>query len=241
VDLRARLGRRWGATVLETIHQLSRLLVRSSAGDPFHQVRQRLAEEATRHDSQNVLELGARNSTVRALVPPSMRYVGFDIRPGPDVDVVGDIHELARYFDPESFDIVCAIATFEHLAMPWKAVLEINKVLRPGGLLFVVTHPTWPPHELPWDFWRFSAEAFRVLLGPPTGFELITVAEGLPCLILPLVQEPATRDMHRAQGNLGVSALARKTGPTQAGLCWDVPVADILITTYPPAATRSPA
>ena len=235
MGVRARLARRWRAALVEAIHLLSRLLIRGSADDPFHKVGQRFMEEAGRHGGRRVLELGARNSTVRALVPPSMDYVGFDIHPGRNVDVVGDIHELSRHFDPESFDFVCTLATFEHLAMPWKAVLEINKVMRPGGLLFIMTHPIWPPHSQPWDFWRFSAEAFRVLLGPPTGFELLACAEGLPCLILPLVGEPATRSIYRIPGNLAVSAIARKIGPLRPGLAWDVGVAEVLTTTYPMA------
>ena len=50
--------------------------------------------------------------------------------------------------------------------MPWKAILEINAVLAEGGLLFVATHQSWPPHELPWDFWRYSPAAFQALLTP---------------------------------------------------------------------------
>ena len=34
--------------------------------------------------------------------------------------------------------------------MPWKVVLELNRVMAEGGLLFTATHHTWPPHELPW-------------------------------------------------------------------------------------------
>jgi SAM-dependent methyltransferase len=235
VSARTLAGRVWQATFCEVVHLLSRLLVRSSADDPFHHVAHFLAEEARRRGVRTVLELGARRSTIRHIVPDSMRYVGFDIHPGPDVDVVGDIHELSRHFEPEAFDLVCAISTFEHLAMPWKAILEINKVLRPEGLLFINTHPTWPPHEVPWDFWRFSAEAFRVLLGPPTGFEILRSAEGLPCMILPLGTEPAMRGMHRVRAHLGVSVVARKVGPPRPGLAWDVAVAEVLSTTYPVA------
>ena len=42
-------------------------------------------------------------------------------------------------------------------------MLELNKVLRVGGVIQVVTHPAWPPHELPWDFWRFPKGAFTAL------------------------------------------------------------------------------
>lgn len=230
---RTTAGRLWRRALLEAIHLLSRPLVRSAADDPSHQVFRFFVEEVQRHGGRTVLELGARNSTIHPSVPASMQYVGFDIRPGLDVDVVGDIHELSRHFEPEAFDFVCAVATFEHLAMPWKAVLEINKVMRPGGLLFVSTHPTWPPHEQPWDFWRFSAEAFQVLLGPPTGFEILRCAEGMPGVILSLSTDAPTRGMHRFPANLNAAAVARKIGPARAALSWDVGVSEVLTTTYP--------
>jgi hypothetical protein len=42
--------------------------------------------------------------------------------------------------------------------MPWKAVIEIIKVMSPGGLIFTQPHQTWPIHETPWDYWRFSRD-----------------------------------------------------------------------------------
>jgi hypothetical protein len=32
--------------------------------------------------------------------------------------------------------------------------------------LYIATHPSWPPHERPWDFWRFSEEGLQVRLNP---------------------------------------------------------------------------
>lgn len=53
--------------------------------------------------------------------------------------------------------------------MPWQVILEINKVMKEGGLLLIATVPTWPRHALPWDFWRYSKGAFKDLLNPSTG------------------------------------------------------------------------
>ena len=84
-----------------------------------------------------VLELGSRGeqgTMYRDALPPGWTYTGFDIEPGHNVDVVGDAHELSRHVEPESFDALLSVATFEHLAMPWKVAVEINKVLKPGGV-----------------------------------------------------------------------------------------------------------
>jgi SAM-dependent methyltransferase len=149
------------------------------------------------------------------------------------VDVVGEIHQLSRYFDAERFDFVYSISTFEHLAMPWKAVLEINKVMAIGGWLYIATHPCWPPHERPWDFWRFSEEGFQVLLNPVTGFEVLECSAGLPCSIVPFGHEETMKGLCEQRANLGISVIAKKIGPSDRRLAWDVDVSEILNTTYP--------
>jgi hypothetical protein len=57
--------------------------------------------------------------------------------------------------------------------MPWKAVVEINQVLKPGGLLCIMTHQTVGMHDLPSDFWRISGDAWQSLLNVYTGFEIV--------------------------------------------------------------------
>ena len=77
-----------------------------------------------------VLEIGSRevvNSSLRGRFKHA-EYVGFDYYPGPNVDVVGDIHKLSSYFD-KKFDLIFSSAVFEHLAMPWVAAEEISKLL----------------------------------------------------------------------------------------------------------------
>lgn len=115
-----------------------------------------------RRGSAKILEIGSRrvvqSSPMRAR---GLDVTGLDICEGPDVDVVGDVHDLSALFPPESFDGVCSYAVFEHVAMPWKAALEINRVLKPGGLCYVASHQTFPVHELPWDFWRYGLDALE--------------------------------------------------------------------------------
>ena len=77
-----------------------------------------------------VLEIEARarsGITHRERFSPPAKYVGLDISPGPNVDVVGDAQHLSRVVTGK-FDAVFSVATFEHLLMPWKVVLELNKV-----------------------------------------------------------------------------------------------------------------
>ena len=172
--------------------------------------------------------------TRRNLFPNAGEFVGFDVLAGPGVDVVGDAHRLATALPAEHFDVVFAISVFEHLLFPWKVVMEINKVTKPGGLVFVSTHPAWPAHELPWDFWRYQPAGLRALFHHATGFELLALADGLPAKIYSLVDDPPTRPMHTQSLNQGVAALARKTGPVRDDLLrWEIDPSEVIDTMYP--------
>jgi SAM-dependent methyltransferase len=204
--------------------------------DPYHKIFRSFIEETDRRPGARILEVGSRarsGNVYKGSFQNYGQYVGLDIVAGENVDVVGDVHQLSRHFDKESFDFVYSVSTFEHLAMPWKAVLEINKVMATGGWLYIATHPTWPPHERPWDFWRFSEESFRVLLNSVTGFEIHACSAGLPCSIVPFGHEPAMTGLCEQPANLGISVIAKKIGPSDRRLAWDVDVSEILDTNYP--------
>lgn len=89
-------------------------------------------------------------------------FVKLDIRPGIDVDVVGDLHSLPNEWTGK-FDCFLASAVFEHLERPWIAAHEVARVLAPGGTFLVSTHQCYPIHGHPSDFFRFSKEALRLI------------------------------------------------------------------------------
>ncbi len=126
----------------------------------------------------NVLEIGSRiaspnGKSKRSLFPNAASYTGFDYYPDSNTDVVGDAHKLSSYFGDRKFDAVFSLVVLEHLAMPWVVAMEINKVLRMGGITFHETPFAWPAHARPWDFWRCSDEGLKVLFSSAMGFETI--------------------------------------------------------------------
>lgn len=94
-----------------------------------------------------VLEVGARVVTGACFRKyfSHANYTGFDYYAGENVDVVGDAHELSKYFN-KKFDLIFSSAVFEHLAMPWKVSAEIIKLLKLNGHVFVETHYSYSTH-----------------------------------------------------------------------------------------------
>lgn len=181
-----------------------------------------------------VLEIGSRarsGISRRGLIPEGHSYCGFDIVDGPNVDVCGDIHKLSSYFPKEEFDFAFSMSVFEHLAMPWKAALELNKILKTGALMLHATHQTWPLHETPWDFWRYSSDTWRCIFNKKTGFKVVDVAMGEPGHVRPNYRHAGVKDIHKHPVYLMSSVICEKSGPTE--LSWDVDISEILESEYP--------
>jgi SAM-dependent methyltransferase len=129
----------------------------------------RFIQRMNKTPSLRILELGCRRvdgreSTIqRGRAHPTSEYVGCDFMDGGDVDVVADAHALTKTFPENHFDMVLTIATYEHLSRPWIATQEIAAVMKPGGLLYIRTHQTFPIHGHPNDYFRFSDEALKLL------------------------------------------------------------------------------
>jgi hypothetical protein len=123
-----------------------------------------------------VLEIGSRNVTGANFRNKfdNASYVGFDFYPGENVDICGDAHKLTNYFSSEDkFDLIFSSAVFEHLHMPWVVALEIQKLLKIGGYVFIETHFSFSSHERPWHFFQFSDMGLRALFNDSMGFDLI--------------------------------------------------------------------
>jgi SAM-dependent methyltransferase len=95
---------------------------------------------------------------------PGRPYVGLDRRPGPGVDLVADVERLPQA--DGSVGTVLAIGTFEHVQRFWRGFDEIHRVLKPGGALLVASPFYFHIHAFPSDYWRFTPDAFELLLEP---------------------------------------------------------------------------
>lgn len=182
----------------------------------------------------HIVEIGSRNRTGNMQsghLPPGWRYTGFDIVPGENVDIVGDAHAASSFLPHGAFDAVMSFAVFEHLLMPWKAVVEMNRILRVGAFGLIAAPQTWPLHEEPCDYFRFSGHAWKALLNRATGFELLEAAHGPRAYIVSKVFNAATNFGEIHTGALMSAALFRKVSETE--LDWPVSLDDVAEDRYP--------
>ena len=188
---------------------------------------------ANHPDVQRILDVGgrARSQVDRSLGFPGKDVTVLDVLPGDNVTIVGDAHELSSILPAAYFDAFMSVSVFEHLLMPWKVAIEINRVLKPGGFGLVHTHQTLGMHDMPWDFWRFSDTAWDAIFNRATGFEIMERALTHPSYILPFIYRDDKATAERALGFEGSSVMVRKIGAPVVG--WDVKLGDIIPTIYP--------
>ena len=129
-------------------------------------------------NTKRVLDVGSLdvNGTFRPMIEgQGWEYVGSDIRQGENVDVVSDDPDKLP-FKAGEFDVVISGSTLEHVARPWLLVAEMVRVLKPGGLLAIVTHWKFAEHRYPSDYWRFLPDGMRVLFDDTGSLEDYQIA-----------------------------------------------------------------
>jgi SAM-dependent methyltransferase len=92
------------------------------------------------------------------------KFIGADMRHGSGVDVVLNLHKID--LPSNSVGTVIIMDTLEHVEYPHKAVEEAYRILKPNGVLIISSVMNFPIHDHPYDYWRFTPEAFKSLLKP---------------------------------------------------------------------------
>lgn len=111
-------------------------------------------------DKGSVLDVGSFdvNGTLRPYVPPTMSYCGADMTEGPNVNVVlDDPHRFP--FGHEEFDLVVSTSCLEHDVFFWLTFIEMARVVKPGGFIYLSAPTGGVVHNHPVDCWRFYPDA----------------------------------------------------------------------------------
>lgn len=111
-----------------------------------------------------LLEVGSLNvnGSVREIYGGASKYVGIDMQPGKDVDMVLNGHDILSVFEANSFDMVVCCETLEHDDQFWVTVDRMRAVVKPGGWM-IITNPGTDVirHNYPGDFYRFFSDAYK--------------------------------------------------------------------------------
>jgi SAM-dependent methyltransferase len=115
-------------------------------------------------DGATVLDYGCADMKYRDLFAPGIAYVGADIPGNPDASVVISADGTLPVPDA-SVDAVFSSQVLEHVADPALYLAECARILRPGGRLLLSTHGIMVYHRDPVDYWRWTGEGLRRIVG----------------------------------------------------------------------------
>jgi SAM-dependent methyltransferase len=99
-------------------------------------------------------------------------YFGLDVAPGANVMLVADAHALP--IADASLDGVIMVSVLEHLYDPLRAVAQVARVLKRGGVFFSYAPFYHPYHASPHDYFRFTQEGYRHLLRDFARVEIVS-------------------------------------------------------------------
>lgn len=112
----------------------------------------------------NILDVGSYdvNGTYRPLFnQPGWKYTGVDIAAGPGVDIV--LTNPYTFPFGSDYDLVVSGQAFEHIEFFWMTWQEMVRVLKPGGMIFLIAPTKFQEHRYPVDCWRFLPDGFTAL------------------------------------------------------------------------------
>ena len=84
------------------------------------------------------------------------------MREGPGVDQILNLHKID--LPSETAGTVLILDTLEHVEFVRKAIEEAHRILKPDGILVISSVMNRTIHDYPYDYWRFTPEAFKSLL-----------------------------------------------------------------------------
>jgi SAM-dependent methyltransferase len=119
-----------------------------------------------RSEPLDILDLGSTDihGCYRPLFEnASWKYTGVDLGPGPNVDIVLKDAYNWREVRSNSMDLLISGQVLEHVEFFWITLLEISRVLRPGGIACLIAPSSGPEHRYPVDCWRFYPDGLRAL------------------------------------------------------------------------------
>ena len=91
-------------------------------------------------------------------------YHGLDLKQGNNIDiVVENAYDWEDEIEDETYDLVISGQAFEHIEFFWLTLEQVKRVLKPGGLFFLIVPSTGPVHKNPYDCYRFNENSMKAM------------------------------------------------------------------------------
>lgn len=99
----------------------------------------------------------------RPFFPDTAKVETLDINPAAGATYTGDICRRNDALPDAGFDFIVCTEVLEHTLQPFGAVAEMQRLLRPGGCLFLSVPFNFRIHGPLPDCWRFTEHGLRAL------------------------------------------------------------------------------
>lgn len=113
-----------------------------------------------------ILEIGSKDygstQNFRGLFPQS-EYIGVDLEPGPNVDIVHNIELGLGPLENERFDLIIICSVLEHTPTPWILANNIQELMSEKSAVYSCHPWVWRYHKYPDDYFRFSPRGIQSL------------------------------------------------------------------------------
>jgi len=134
----------------------------------------KFVEQYNLRNSCVVMDIGSYdyNGSYRTLFEGgSTTYIGVDIIPGPNVNMI--IDSVEWHTIKVNVDAVISGQTLEHVEHVPKLLWQIKEKLRPGGLICIIAPSAGPPHDFPSWYRNYSVESMTGFI-KDAGFEVLS-------------------------------------------------------------------
>ena len=89
------------------------------------------------------------------------KYIGIDLAYGPNVDIICDNSRMP--FKDKSVDAIINTSCFEHDKQFWITFLEMCRIIKDNGLIYINAPSNGFQHAHPMDCWRFYPDSWKAL------------------------------------------------------------------------------
>lgn len=110
---------------------------------------------------------------------PVNTYVGIDMSEGPNVDIVCTNDKIP--LPDQHAHVIVSTSSFEHDPTFWLTFLEMCRLTKPGGYIYICAPSKGHYHAYPGDCWRFYKDSWDALAkwGQREGYKVTLVRQNL--------------------------------------------------------------